>query len=167
MSERLLPGKEMIIITSAPTGKMSPDGISSSYDETYNRDLSVILSREEHSEIIKRLNIILTSHWPCGTINWIGCICIPCTMGLSLLCPMICVSEAETHAVRMLENLSLKARYFDQNVIFKLKKGWMTSQFVISFPADLQTDDSTSRSIRNGGWEIQVEPSAGSFKKGK
>jgi hypothetical protein len=166
MSERLL-GKEMVVIRSAPTGKMFVNGISSSYEETYDRDLSAILSREEHSEIMKRLNNTLTSHWPCTTVYFTACLLVPCTLGLSLLCPMMCVSEAEKHAVRMLDNLSLKAKYFDQNITFKLEKGCMTSQFVISFPANLRTEDSNLSPIENGEWGIQEEPSAESFKKGK
>lgn len=158
----------MTFVRSSATGKMFVNGISSSYEEIYDRKLSVILSREEHSEIVKRLNNTLTSYWPCTTVYFTACILVPCTLGLSLLCPMMCVSEAETHAVRMLDNLSLKSKYFDQNVTFKLEKGCMTSQFVISFPSDLRIEalNPMEDGLVDGEWGIQEEPSINGNKSG-
>lgn len=122
-------------VRSGPTGKMFVNGISSSYDDKYHPELASVLSREEHSEILKRLNTTLATYWPCSTVYFCGCILVPCTMGLSLLCPMMCISEAEIHANRLLENLSLKAKHFDRNTSFRLEKGCFTSHFVITFPS--------------------------------
>jgi hypothetical protein len=124
------------IVRSGPTGKLFVNGISNSYDEKYSPELEDILSREEHLEIVRRLNTTLATYWPCSPVYFTGYIMIPCTLGLSLLCPMMCVSEAEIHAKRLLENLSLKAKYFDRSIDFRLEKGYMTSSFVISFPSD-------------------------------
>lgn len=129
-----------------PTGKLFVNGISNSYDEKYNSQLESILSREEHSDIVRRLNSTLATYWPCTPVYFTGYILIPCTFGLSLLCPMMCVSEAEIHATRLLENLSLKAKYYDRNVIFRLEKGYMTSSFVISFPCEQQQINVTENS---------------------
>lgn len=128
--------KSFTRVFSAATGKMFVNGISSSYEEAYSLELQSVLSREEHMDIVNRLNITLSTYWPCGFVYFTGCILAPCTLGLSLLCPMMCVSEAEIHATRLLDNLSLKARYYDRNVSFKLEKGCMTSRFVISFPSE-------------------------------
>ena len=145
-------------VRSGPTGKMFVNGISSSYDEKYHPELASVLSREEHAEILKRLNTTLATYWPCSSVYFCGCIFVPCTMGLSLLCPMMCVSEAEIHAKRLLENLSLKAKYFDRNMSFRLEKGCLTSSFVISFPlsdeqSEYVSEDSRLLSGRRGDIE--------------
>ena len=129
----------MIHVRSGPTGKLFVNGVSNSYDEKYDPTLAPILSPSEHSVIVKRLNSTLATYWPCNTVYLSGYILIPCTLGLSLLCPMLCVSEAETHANRLLDDLSLKAKYFDRRITFRIVKGCFTSHFVISFPIE-ETD---------------------------
>lgn len=135
-------------VRSGPTGKMFVNGISSSYDDKYHPELASVLSKEEHSEILKRLNTTLATYWPCTTVYFCGCLFVPCTMGLSLLCPMMCVSEAEIHAKRLLENLSLKKKYFERNTSFRLEKGCLTSHFVISFPSSDDQSDYLSEDSR-------------------
>ena len=145
-------------VRSGPTGKMFVNGISSSYDDKYHPELASVLSREEHAEILKRLNTTLATYWPCSTVYLCGCILIPCTMGLSLLCPMLCVSEAEIHAKRLLENLSLKKKYFDRNTSFRLEKGCLTSHFVISFPLSNDQGEYVSEDSRLlGGCRGDIE----------
>ena len=134
MYKQIRKNNKLIHVKAVPTGKMFVNGISSSYEETYSSDLEPVLSRDEHFDIMNRLNSTLAAYWPCGLVYFTGCILVPCTMGLSLLCPMMCISDAEKHATRLLENLSLKAKYFDRGVSFKLEKRCMTSHFVISFP---------------------------------
>ena len=130
------PQKSLTRVFSVATGKMFVNGLSSSYEESYSSELQSVLSREEHMDIISRLNMTLSTYWPCGFVYATGYIFAPCTLGLSLLCPMMCVSEAETHATKLLDNLSLKAKYFERNVSFGIEKGCMTSRFVISFPEE-------------------------------
>jgi hypothetical protein len=152
-------------VRSGPTGKLFVNGISNSYDEKYSPELEHILSREEHSEIVRRLNSTLATYWPCSPVYFTGYIMIPCTFGLSLLCPMMCVSEAELHAKRLLENLSLKAKYFDRSVEFRLEKGYMTSSFIISFPSDQRETAITENSmllVRNFG-DIESDTSSAPF----
>lgn len=149
-------------VRSGPTGKLFVNGISNSYDERYSSELEHVLTREEHSEIVRRLNSTLATYWPCSPVYFTGYIMIPCTLGLSLLCPMMCVSEAEIHAKRLLENLSLKAKYYDRGVSFRLEKGYMTSSFIISFPSDQQQIDITEKSRlldRNSGDIESNDPS--------
>lgn len=144
--------KRMTQVKSVPTGKMFVNGISSSYEEAYSSELEPVLSREEHYDIVNRLNTTLAAYWPCGLVYVTGYVLVPCTVGLSLLCPMMCVTDAEKHAIRLLENLSLKAKYYDRGVSFKLEKQCMTSRFVISFPAEEESSSnplSLGRSLRD------------------
>ena len=90
---------------------------------------------------MKRLNSTLISLWPCDPIWNTSFICCPCTLGLSLLCPHICVSEAEKSGTRLLEQLSLKAKYYDRNISFSLEKRFLTSFVLITFPVKLTEKD--------------------------
>lgn len=52
--------------------------------------------------------------------------------------------------VRMLENLSLKSKYYDRNISFKLEKSFMRSHFVISFPSpDMNNKDGSDVKLPN------------------
>ena len=42
---------------------------------------------------LKRINLNLTNFWPCKLCFYFGYICCPCTGGLSLFCPNICISD--------------------------------------------------------------------------
>jgi len=98
-------------------------GLASSYDEHYYPDeLSGIVSAEELKDIIRRLNDAILSFWPCTTILAIGYLCIPCTLGVSLLCPQMCVGEAEIAAHKFLEQQTFKAKFFDRKISFRLVK---------------------------------------------
>jgi hypothetical protein len=98
-------------------------GLASSYDEYYYPDeLSGIVSAEELKDIIRRLNDAILSFWPCTTILAIGYLCIPCTLGVSLLCPQMCVGEAEIAAHKFLEQQTHKAKFFDRKISFRLVK---------------------------------------------
>jgi len=53
----------------------------------------------------------------------------------------MCVSDAETAASLLLSNVSMRAKYYDKGIIFRLEKGYfMSSHFVISFPKQLCKD---------------------------
>ena len=145
------PQQSLTRVSSVATGKMFVNGLSSSYEESYSNELQSVLSREEHKDIINRLNMTLSAYWPCGFVYATGFICVPCTLGFSLLCPMMCVSEAETHATKLLDNLSLKAKYYERKISFGIEKGYLTSRFVISFPAE-ENRSIVGRNLHDEEW---------------
>ena len=140
-----------------PTGMRFVTGISSSYSTEYPEELTGKIDKDEYEEILEKLNDVLISYWPCYTWFLCGYLFAPATFGLSFCCPLICVSEAEKKAHRLLERMGYKERYYDQNISFRLNKSFMYSCLEISFP-----DNSTAEcfnSLSNGahGSPVDIE----------
>ena len=98
-------GVVMLTVISKPSFSSLTFSFTFCFPIKYRTELSAVLSRDEHQDIVNRLNMTLSAYWPCGLVYYTGYILVPCTLGLSLLCPMMCVSDAELHAARLLENL--------------------------------------------------------------
>ena len=118
------------------------NGISNRYEDTYHAEiLEGIVSETDFADICRRLNKKLQELWPCGPAYYCGLICSVCTCGISLLLPHMCVSEAEKAASLLLSNVSMRAKYYDRGISFKLEKGFCwSSHFIVSFPKQLRKD---------------------------
>ena len=112
-------------------------GVSSRYDDRYDRILENVVSERELTRIVDELNDVLISHWPCNTCFIYGYLCLPCTLGLSLLAPGFCASQAEVHGQKFLRNVSLTAKFYDNNISFVLVKTTCDSYVEVRFPAHL------------------------------
>lgn len=130
---------DLLVVKLKCTGLRFINGISSKYDDTFDPMLEGVLTESELEDIVKRLNDSIAEYWPCNTCYLFGFVCTPFTLGTSLLCPNYCISQAEEHANRMLENVSLKSRYLDRRISFKIVKECCSSYVAISFPADLKS----------------------------
>jgi len=122
-------------------GRHFVSGLAYSYDEaSYPEELSGLLTSEELRDIVRRLNCTIQDFWPCSTVMAIGYVFIPCTLGLSLLCPSMCVGEAELAVERFLESQTYKAKFFDRKISFRLVKSCCScskSYVEISLPSSL------------------------------
>jgi hypothetical protein len=137
--------KNRTIVRLSPTGLRFVNGLSCSYDKTYPKELNGILTEDELVNLVDKLNDTIQSYWPCTACLIFGIACIPCTLGLSLLCPRLCVTEAEKYANRMLENASLKAKYYDRNIVFSFEKSFFKPTYLtVSFPSNLSESDHLS-----------------------
>ncbi len=117
-----------------PTGSRFINGLSSSYDcESYPDKLQGVITEEELHQIMNRLNDTIISYWPCHPCLIFAYICAPCAI-CPCFPPNICVAEAEKHAHHMLEQVSLRSRYYDQRISFHLIKKCCTSYISIVFP---------------------------------
>jgi hypothetical protein len=157
------------------TGARFINGVSNQYDTSYDLQLVGIIGEDEFATIVGRLNRTLQELWPCHVAYYVGYICIPCTFGISLFCPLLCVTEAEKHANNMLRQLSLKAKYYDRGISFKLVKGFCRSDFIISFPVGLtQSDEQRDieqslprvKSLMSGGVNLSEPTSTFSIFRG-
>lgn len=120
------------------TGATFVSGLSSSYDDqSYPEELEGVLTASELHEVISKLNNQIVSFWPCNTCMFFGIVCAPLTCGGSFLCPGYCVSHAEEAAESSLRNSSLKSKYFDRGITFRLVRRWCNSWVEVSFPLDL------------------------------
>lgn len=114
------------------------NGISSCYDDTYPEELRGVLSEKEFGEVMHNLNDVIMSYWPCDTCYIFGYVAAPCTLGLSLCCPGKCAGMAEQHAHQCLEQFSMKKRYYENNVHWRINKTCFSSWVEVSFPASLK-----------------------------
>ena len=135
-------GSDIVELKLTATGKSFVNGVSSRYDDTYHAEiLEGIVSETDFADICRRLNTKLQELWPCGPAYYCGMICSICTCGFSLLLPNMCVSDAEKAASLMLSNISMRTKYYDRGITFRLEKGYcFSSHFVVSFPKQLRKD---------------------------
>ena len=135
-------GSDIVELKLTATGKSFVNGVSSRYDDTYHAEiLEGIVSETDFADICRRLNTKLQELWPCGPAYYCGMICSICTCGFSLLLPNMCVSDAEKAASLLLSNISMRTKYYDRGITFRLEKGYcFSSHFVVSFPKQLRKD---------------------------
>ena len=98
---------------------------------------SIGLDEEELMTILNRFNEAIANYWPCHAVYCFGLCCAPCTLGLSLLCPNLCVTKSEEAAKRYLEQVSLNSMWYDRHIRFRLVKTWFSSSVEVSFPRHL------------------------------
>lgn len=127
---------DRVIINIQSTGQVFVSGIASYYDDNYYIDerIADILTEAEFSLMMNTINSTLESFWPCMPVYYFGYICMCCTIGLSLLCPRICVSEAERALEQVLQNINNSPRYFDRNIVIRLRRGYFSSHLELSYP---------------------------------
>ncbi|CAM9759658.1 unnamed protein product, partial [Ectocarpus fasciculatus] len=119
-------------------GKKFVNGISSWYEDDYPRDLEGVLTEKEFKDVMNTLNDIIMSYWPCDVCYTFGYVAAPCTLGLSLCCPGKCAGMAEQKATQYVEQVSLKKKYYENNVTWRIRKTCFNSWVEISFPAKLK-----------------------------
>lgn len=123
-----------IVIRVPSTGLRHFTGISSSYSTQYNNIMQGVITQTEFVEIIERLNETIRDYWPCDTCYYFGYGCALCTFGLSVLLPHYCATHSETYATAMLRNVTLKSRFYDRRISFRLIKKCCQSFIEIKIP---------------------------------
>lgn len=71
---------------------------------------------------LDRVNNILLMYWPCVPCFWGAYLCTPCTLGLSLGGPRVCVAAAEKYARFELECLNKSALFRGAGMRWELCK---------------------------------------------
>ena len=92
---KLIPLTDEQKIILRPTSKTFINGMAPSYDTTYPEELRDYISEREYSYMINKIIDELTMMWPCCFCFTFGYMFCLCTMGLSLLLPNCCISEAK------------------------------------------------------------------------
>jgi hypothetical protein len=89
------------------SGKRFVNSISSSYSDQYDPILTNIISKKELQRMVEDLNDRIIENWPCLTCSISSCLCIPCTLGLSLLATSYCTSAAEAAARKVYTDIGV------------------------------------------------------------
>ena len=71
------------------------NGIAKAYDSEYPPQLKGHLTEMEFRVTMENINDMLFTYFPCLLCWTLGYLCCPFTLGLSLCCPAICVTDAE------------------------------------------------------------------------
>jgi hypothetical protein len=75
--------------------KTFANGMGNSYSRVFPVQLAGRIEIDQYQIIIDSINDTALSYWPCCYCCMMGYLLIPCTCGLSLLCPRVCVNDAK------------------------------------------------------------------------
>lgn len=77
------------------TGSRFINGVSNQYDTKLPTILKGEVDEAKYTQHMNHINKKLQMYWPCTFAHCCGYLFAPVTLGLSLLIPRVCVSEAE------------------------------------------------------------------------
>ena len=77
------------------TGFNFYNGLSDEYETRFPEQLEGLVHKNAYAKVITEVNHIVEDYWPCGPSQLIGACFCPLTLGLSLLCPYICIKDCE------------------------------------------------------------------------
>ncbi|ETV92228.1 hypothetical protein H310_13461 [Aphanomyces invadans] len=109
-------------------------GITNRYDDDFPIELDGLVTEAQFSQAINQINNTLTDYWPCLFCVCCGYLCCVCTAGLSLLCPNMCISDAEQYTRTLIERINARPCFKDADVEWKLVKKCCRSWIEISLP---------------------------------
>jgi hypothetical protein len=95
-------------------GQTFINGFPSQFSKDFPRQLESLLPESVFEDLIEKVNRTLEYYWPCQAAVTLGYLCLPCTCGLSLLVPRVCIQQAEQAVTR-------KLRHFNAHVLAKHK----------------------------------------------
>ena len=90
-----IPSSNSVFIVAPPASKTWVNGLAQTYSEEYDRRLEGHISRQEYVQVMERINDLLINYFPCPLSWYCGYLCCLFTLGLSLLCPLICINDAQ------------------------------------------------------------------------
>ena len=118
-------------------GLRAATGISSNYDTNYPVELQHIVCEKRFDNDIQQINHALADYWPCPTCFIGGYVCIPCTLGLSLLCPNICISGAESYVKYFIQDqINQRREYQEKHVTWSLHRSCGGGYVQIEYDVD-------------------------------
>lgn len=106
------------------TGLRYINGVASSYGGAYP-DAALAtrgVTQAAFEAALDRVNNVLLMYWPCVPCFWGAYLCTPCTLGLSLGGPRVCVGAAEKYARFELECLNRSALFKGAGMRWELRK---------------------------------------------
>lgn len=113
---RQIPLSTFDSIIFKPKGKTFISGIAFSYDFFYDKNfIGDLMADSQFNYLTNALNDELYSYWPCTLCFCFGYLFSPCTLGLSFLCPNMCITSAKENFIKKLEYFNSK--YFNPKMI--------------------------------------------------
>ncbi|KAF0746287.1 hypothetical protein AaE_008181 [Aphanomyces astaci] len=116
-------------------------GMTNRYDDEFPMELEGMVPEAHFAQAINQINNTLTDYWPCFFCVCCGYLCCICTGGLSLLCPNMCISDAEQYTRTLIDRINIRPCFKDADIQWKLVKRCCRSWVEISIPVKPQTHD--------------------------
>ena len=96
------------VVVVRPASKTWVNGLAQTYSEVYDERLSDHIEQREYEQIMERINDMLINYFPCPLSWYCGYLCCIFTLGLSLLCPYICIHDAEEQVEQLIRRVNAK-----------------------------------------------------------
>ncbi len=131
LCNKQIPKSSNTIIVIRPSRSTFVTGLARQYCDKFPAELKGVLSQKDFEIIMEQINDTLFVYFPC-TLCWgFGYLCCPFTLGLSLCCPAICVSDAQKHVKQVIARIN-RVKLQPLGIKMSLKKGCMTSWLEIA-----------------------------------
>ena len=126
-------------------GKTFITGIASSYrEDCYDESiLGSHLSKKEFEVLMKDMNRVLTTYWPCQFCIWFGYLLSPFTLGFSFFLPNLCISDAKHGFVSAIERqnrVSLRDKGLRLTYVQGFSMSWLELEVMEAVGTDNRPD---------------------------
>jgi hypothetical protein len=103
------------------------------YNPTYDQDNKVAsqLTKDEFFYLVNNINDTLRAYWPCTATILIGYLLAPFTFGLSFLLPNLCISDAKTALIKVIERQN-RIKLHDRCLHLSYVQGFSTAWLELS-----------------------------------
>lgn len=117
-----------------PTQTRFVTGIARAYDDDFPPQLHGLVARDDFETAINQINNTMKDYWPCFFCMCCGYLCCPCTLGVSLLCPNLCIKDAEQYVRALIQRINKRPCFAKAGVEWHLHRSCGRSWIEIEYP---------------------------------
>ena len=137
---RQIPESNEVFVVARPASKTWVNGLAQTYSEEFDsKRLQEHISQKEYVQIMERINDILINYFPCPLSWYCGYFCCLFTLGLSLLCPLICINDAEGNLREFIDRVKGR-KLKEKKTRLVLRKRCGTSWLEWHLPAEIRAE---------------------------
>lgn len=90
------PAEDFGVVKLFPTQMRFVTGIARAYDDDFPMELKHLIKQQDFETAINQINNTIKDYWPCFFCMCCGYTCCPLTLGISLLCPNLCIKDVRS-----------------------------------------------------------------------
>ncbi|TMW66007.1 hypothetical protein Poli38472_003772 [Pythium oligandrum] len=122
------------VIKLYPTQVRFITGIARAYDDDFPPELRLLVKEPDFETAINQINNTLKDYWPCFFCICCGYTFCPCTLGVSLVCPNLCIKDAEQYVHALIGRINKRHCFQRVGVEWRLARSCGRSWIEISYP---------------------------------
>eukprot|EP00455_Lapot_gusevi_P050435 TRINITY_DN730_c0_g1_i1.p1 TRINITY_DN730_c0_g1~~TRINITY_DN730_c0_g1_i1.p1 ORF type:complete len:166 (-),score=22.27 TRINITY_DN730_c0_g1_i1:155-652(-) len=155
---RCLPPSRPGVVVVPPVSSTCIGGLYSAYEEDFPPELDTYMSPQEYQDAMSQINDTLSNFWPCCYCFSFGWMCCPCTFGLSLLIPGICVRDAEHEVRKRMGFINWQMQNVQhRQVQFQLVKNCCSSWVEVSYGNQTVSERASTSMASNGYMQAHID----------